>query len=69
MKFIFDVTGLIICGVLLIAAGILFLGNVIYIYIREWWYDNKHCPKCSKRHTCFRNYLTPCEKGFKKESK
>ena len=68
MKIVFDATGLIVDGVLLVIAGIIFLGNVIYIYIREWWYDNKRCPHCSKRHGCFRNYLTPCKKGFKKES-
>ena len=68
MKIVFNVTGLIVGGVLLVIAGIIFLGNVIYIYIREWWYKNKRCPHCSKRHGCFRNYLTPCEKGFKKES-
>lgn len=69
MKIVFNVTGLIVGGVLLVIAGILFLVNIIYIYIREWWYDNKRCPHCSKRHDCFRNYLNPCTKGFKKESK
>ena len=69
MKIVFDATGLIVGGVLSIIAGIIFLGGVIYIYGREWWYKNKRCPKCSKRHSCSRIYLTPCEKGFKKECK
>ena len=67
MKIIFDVSGLIVGGVLLIIALIMFLGTVIYMYIREWWYNNKRCPKCKKRHNCFRNYMESCTKGFKKE--
>lgn len=68
MKIVFDATGLIVGGVLLVIAGLVFVGNVIYMYIREWWYDNKRCPNCKKRHDCFRNYMQPCTKGFKKEN-
>lgn len=40
MKIVFDLTSLIVGGVLLVTAGIAFLGYVIYAYIREWWYNN-----------------------------
>lgn len=52
----------IISVILIVVAVIWFLGSVIYLYIREFWY-RKNCPKCKKRGGCWRNYLKGCPKG------
>lgn len=52
-----------VISVILLAVAVLwFLGGVIYLYAREFWY-RKHCPKCRKRNGCWRNYLKGCSKG------
>ena len=68
MQVIFNVTGLIVGAAILVIGGLFAIGSVVYMYIREWWYDKKRCPHCKKRHNCFRNYMQSCTKGFKKEN-